>query len=69
MSESFIPIEEVWEQLLSRNPERIRKAYSELDPKSQKSVLEHLKKMVIEEGWHPAQRASAQAALQALASQ
>ena len=66
MSESFFPIEDLWEQLLSSDPERIRKAFSELDPISQKSVLEHLNKMAVEEGWHPAQRASARAALQAL---
>jgi hypothetical protein len=31
--------------------------------------MEHLNKMVVEEGWHPEQRASARAALSVLADQ
>jgi hypothetical protein len=69
MSEPSKPIEIFWGQLLSRDPEQIRKAFSELDQDTQKGVLNHLNKMAVEEGWHPEQQASAKAALQALAGQ
>jgi hypothetical protein len=69
MSNPSRPIEIIWDKLLSRDPVQIRKAFSELDPDIQKGVLDHLNKMIVEEGWHPEQRASAQAALQTLADQ
>jgi hypothetical protein len=69
MSEPSNPIDIIWGQLLSRDPVQIRKAFSVLDQDTQKGVLDHLNKMVVEEGWHPEQRASAQAALQVLAGQ
>jgi hypothetical protein len=69
MSEPTKPIEIFWGHLLSRDPEQIWKAFSELDQDTQKGVLDHLNKMVVQEGWHPEQQASAQAALQVLAGQ
>ena len=66
MSEPSNYSEIIWGQLLSRDPELIRQAFSVLDKNTQKGVLDHLNKMVVEEGWHPEQQVSAQAALQAL---
>lgn len=59
-------LERLWEQLLSKEPEQIRAAFRILDPASQRAVLAHLRRMAAEEGWQPAQRLSAQAALDAL---
>jgi hypothetical protein len=58
--------ETLWESLLSRQPEQVRAAFNSLDPGGQKLVLEHLQRMTGEDGWHPEQRLSAQAALDAL---
>jgi hypothetical protein len=62
-------LEKTWDALLSRDPEKIVRTFSTLDLDSQHVVLEHLKKMVSETGWHPEQVISAQAALQALQSE
>jgi len=59
-------LEQAWDDLLSRDNRRICKRFASLDPESQKTVLEHLNKMASEDGWHPEQALSAQAALQAL---
>jgi hypothetical protein len=59
-------LEQVWDGLLSRDPEQIRQTYAGLDTGSQSEVLEHLKRMATEEGWHPRQVDSACAALAAL---
>lgn len=60
------PLEIFWDNLLSRQPERIRAAFATLTGAEQQVVLEHLRKMNQEEGWHLEQRRSAQAALDAL---
>ncbi len=60
-------LEALWDALLSREPERIRLAYRDLETGEQKAVLTHLERMTTEPGWHPEQRLSAQAALDALA--
>lgn len=62
-------LEILWENLLSRRPARIRRAYARLIPEQQQSVRAHLQRMVEEDGWHAEQRLSAQAALQALAQE
>jgi len=62
------PLEQIWNQLLSRQPEQVRQAYTNLNPVEQKTVLEHLRVMVTEPGWHQEQRFSAQAALDAIDS-
>ena len=59
-------LEALWEDLLSRSPERVKTAFATLDPAERKVVLEHLHKMAGEAGWQPEQRWSAQAALQIL---
>jgi len=59
-------IEQLWDNLLSRQPARIRKAFASLDSTSRKSVYEHLHRMASNPGWQPEQRDSAKAALKAL---
>lgn len=55
-----------WEEILSRQPERIRAGYLALDDEAQGTVLAHLKRMSSAPGWHPAQVESATVALRAL---
>ncbi len=64
MDETFL--EQAWEDLLSREPERIESRFKSLDEKSQKTVIEHLNAMVTESGWHQVQVISAQKALNTL---
>ena len=59
-------LEYVWDGLLSRDPVRVCSTYEMLDEISKQNVLEHLKVMVTEDGWHPGQVESALAALKAL---
>jgi len=59
-------LEQLWDQVLSREPDSIRAAYAALDQPSQNEVRRHLERMVQEDGWHPEQRKSALAALNAL---
>lgn len=59
-------LEDLWESLLSRETEKIRKAYLSLSGQEQQAVFTHLMRMVTEEGWHPEQKISAQAAIDAI---
>jgi len=61
------PVEQFWDGLLSRRPERIRAVFIPLDPATRQAVLAHLQRMVTEKDWHPQQRASARAALKVIA--
>ncbi len=56
-------LEETWSALLSRDKGEILRAFNALDEASRKVVMEHLKKMATEEGWHPEQIMSAKSAL------
>ncbi len=60
------PLELLWDQLLSRQPEQILAAYNRLSPDEQVYVLRHLGRMASEPGWHTEQVLSARAALSAL---
>ncbi|MFM8321286.1 MAG: hypothetical protein ACKOC5_10255 [Chloroflexota bacterium] len=62
-------IEELWDALLSRDPAQVRQAFAQLEQDEQELVRAHLYKMTSEEGWHPEQVRSAQAALAALAAE
>ncbi len=62
-------LDELWEDLLSRQPGPIKVAFTSLDPSDQKAVLFHLQRMVNEPGWQPEQRLSAKTALDVLLSQ
>jgi hypothetical protein len=66
MPDGVAGFENIWELLLSREPALIMAAYGSLTAEEKKSVLEHLHRMVTESGWQPAQRLSAQAALEAI---
>jgi hypothetical protein len=59
----------IWEMLLSRQPEVINKAFDSLDSKEQKAVLDHLGRMMSTSGWQPEQRESARAALEVISEQ
>ncbi len=62
-------LEELWEDLLSGQPEKVRVAYAALETSERKAVLAHLQRMSTEPGWQPEQRLSAKAALVALENQ
>jgi hypothetical protein len=59
-------IEAIWDELLSRQPERVLAVYRALEQPEREAVIAHLQRMVAEPGWQPEQRASAQAAIRAL---
>jgi hypothetical protein len=61
-------VEIVWEALLSRDEAQIRPAYLALDAETRGAVGAHLRVMTGEEGWHPEQVISAQAALDVIAA-
>jgi hypothetical protein len=61
-------LERLWEDLLSRQPDRIWKAFASLGAPDQEAVLAHLHCMISETGWQPEQRASARAAIKAIES-
>ncbi len=63
------PLEIFWDNLLSREPARIRAAFNALDRATQSAVLNHLERMATEEGWHPEQVSSARAALKEIKAQ
>jgi hypothetical protein len=60
------PLEQLWDALLSREPDRVRSAFATLDKASQRTTLAHLMRMATENDWHPEQRQSAIEALDAL---
>ncbi|MBN2501235.1 MAG: hypothetical protein JXB38_10685 [Anaerolineales bacterium] len=60
------PLEQFWNEILSRQPDKVRAAFAGLDTEAKQAVLTHLESMVSESGWHPEQVRSAQAALAAL---
>jgi hypothetical protein len=62
-------LEQLWDELLSRQPETIKSAFSTLDPGDQQAVLVHLKRMASEGGWQTEQRTSARIAMQVLEDQ
>ena len=59
-------IEEIWEKVLSRDPELIRKGFFDLKNTDRCHVKTHLLKMATEIGWQPEQKISAQIALDAI---
>jgi hypothetical protein len=58
--------ERFWDSLLSRQPDLVREAFADLDAETQQAVVAHLRRMTSEEGWHPEQVLSAEAALSAI---
>jgi hypothetical protein len=67
MNDKDLPnLEDLWDRLLSRQPQQVRAAFKRLSTAEQKTVRDHLQRMASEPGWHPEQQRSAQAALEAL---
>jgi len=60
------PLAILWDALLSRQPPRIQRVYLLLDDVARTAVTAHLLRMAGEDDWHPEQRKSAQAALDAI---
>ena len=52
-------IDDIWEQLLSRDAKSIRALFSTLSADEKLATQVHLKKMAYETGWHPEQKKSA----------
>ncbi len=59
-------LEALWDDLLSRQTERVQQAYLRLDMPEREAVFAHLQRMLTEPGWQAEQRASAKAAIHAL---
>ena len=68
MNQDQQAMENVWDKLLFRNTKQVLEIFATLDEIEQQAVLDHLRRMVHEPGWHPEQRLSAQTALKALGS-
>ena len=66
MTSELITPDELWDAILSRETQRVLNAWVKLDPEEQTSLLVHLVRMTSEDGWHPEQVTSAQAALDAI---
>ncbi len=66
MTDANFDIELFWDDLLSQQAVRIQAAFDLLSPAEQSNILEHLRHMVSESGWHPSQVAAARIALQVL---
>jgi hypothetical protein len=59
-------IEDLWNELLSRDPIRIKNIFEDLGDRDRQAVIDHLKTMTSEEGWHSTQKRSARIALKAI---
>jgi hypothetical protein len=57
---------DIWSEILSRQPERIRAAFRNLNTQEKITVRSHLIRMTSETGWHPEQVKSASMAIEAL---
>jgi hypothetical protein len=64
MTPEFDSPDDLWDAILSREPERIMETWNRLNREEQTSVLEHLERMTSEDGWHPEQVISARVALE-----
>jgi len=61
-----LSIEQLWDDLLSQDDALIITAFDHLSSTEQEAVFAHLQKMTKETGWFPAQKESAQAAIEAI---
>ncbi len=59
-------VEQFWDNVLSRDPDLVRRACADLPPAEMSRLVAHLEDMAGGEGWHTEQRLSARAALEAL---
>ena len=65
----FSANEDLWSAILSKDEEKVKDTMKILDQETVEYVNCHLKIMVSEDGWHPAQQASAAFALQVIKTQ
>jgi hypothetical protein len=63
---NHLSVEQLWDNLLSREIEKIKSSFQHLNQSDRIAVIEHLNRMTTEDGWHPEQNKSAQIALQAI---
>jgi hypothetical protein len=56
-------LEILWDKLLSKQKDLVQSAFTSLSLKEREAVIEHLKSMSSEHGWHSEQQKSAKAAL------
>jgi hypothetical protein len=59
-------LEDLWGEILSGDPTRIRSAVEHLSEAERRSVLIHLRRMALEPGWSDGQRLRAKTALESL---
>ncbi len=59
-------IEQIWDDLLSRQADKILLTFSQLSNSDKQYILGHLQRMVTEKGWQAEQRQSARIALKVL---
>ncbi|OGO70962.1 MAG: hypothetical protein A2Z37_03400 [Chloroflexi bacterium RBG_19FT_COMBO_62_14] len=59
-------LEDFWSEVLSNDPDRVLAALAGVSAAERDNVIRHLQRMAGEPGWREAQRARAQAALDAL---
>ena len=57
---------DIWTEILSREPGRIRETFQQLNTAEKISVRAHLIRMTNEPGWHPEQIQSASIAIEAI---
>ena len=57
------PLDDLWREILSSEPARIRRVWRRLTDDECRAVLEHLRRMTEQTGWQPEQCAAAAAAL------
>lgn len=62
-------LDKLWEDLLSQDPGRIRRAWGNLTDDESQGILAHLGRMRDEDGWDPGQREAAATALQVIHEQ
>ncbi|HWQ05449.1 MAG TPA: hypothetical protein VN452_08850 [Longilinea sp.] len=60
------PLEQFWDDILSRQPDLIRAAFTRLNTDERLQLVIHLQRMASEPGWQPEQRKSALAALETI---
>jgi hypothetical protein len=61
-----LSVEQLWDNLLSREIEKIESSFRNLNKADRIAVIEHLNRMTTEGGWHPEQKKSAQIALKTI---
>jgi len=57
---------DIWSEILSRQPSRVRAVFEGLNTEEKITVRVHLIRMSTEEGWHESQVTSAKVALEAI---